>query len=110
MILLASGGEEERTCDKCSTASVSKESESNHTVDEADEGERDDRGGGAATEGPPGVINTGIGGAPDDIPDQSRQGTGDDKKESRRWMKMREDQSGRSTTVVGGSKSGRWTA
>jgi hypothetical protein len=42
--------------------------------------------------------------------DRSRQRTGDDKKESRRWMKLREDRSGRSTTAVGCGKSGRWTA
>jgi hypothetical protein len=45
----------------------------------------------------------------DDIPDQSRQRTGDDEKESRWRAKMCEDRSGWSTTAVGDSKSGRWT-
>ncbi len=42
--------------------------------------------------------------------DRSRQRTGDDEKESRRWMKLREDRSGRSTTAVGCGKSGCWMA
>ena len=72
-------------------------------------GKRDDGEAGAAMRVPPGVVGTGTSSAPDDSPDWSRQRMGDCEKESRRRMKMREDRSRRSTTAVGGGKSGRWT-
>ena len=48
---------------------------------------------GAAMGGLPGIVATGVGGAPDNSPDCRRQWMGNDKKESRWWTKMRDDRS-----------------
>ena len=73
MISFTGGGEEERTCNETSICMVNN----------ANKG-KSDVGGGAATGGPPGLVATGVGGAPDDSPaDRSRQQRGGDKKERR---------------------------
>ena len=94
-------GEEEQRC------SGGREADGGRSALASSAGERYDGEGGVATESPPSVVGTGVSSAPDDSPVQIRQQTSDDKKESRWRMKMREDRSGRLTTVVGGGDSGR---